>query len=768
MASRQLRKLRKQQELLSLQNESAGKSEESEDDQIVTKPRPNLFSSFAALGDLGDGGDDDDDEAENQRTDRDEDTAPQPAIVQGEPAKKSKKSKKKKKKKGKQTEPTVSVKDEAESVDEIDRVLEELRLEAGRQGDPAMAAAAADKAAMGLNELLRINFQHLKAMNEMRRLFGRAMDVAEVEERTQENRQRALPQNLDLETFLSARAAHHHGLGPRPAKGMFDTILRSNPFIEGKKTWPRGSAQGLKMIRVAERATGEVEFAFAHDESYDALEGSFFGLVQMYDPMQIVYFLHRHPYHISSLIQVSKVARQDQNSALAADLIERALFTFGRATLSEFRKRLESGTARMDFARPENRQFYLAGHNLVQKLVLKGTNRTALEWAKLFLSINHDDPYAMINWIHVLAIRAREARWFIDFCKSSLFDRPHRTTTTTAITTHTYIQQTLPLAHLQLGDRPTAKSTLIKGMETLPWLYCALFSVLNLDTPRSLWAIQPRDDDEALHVQLYLHTAKDLWNNPQAISLLKEAAADAARVADPAAALPKGPPVSLATARFVYLDGTPALMAMVPRGMLHASPNFDFDPLPPPHAANVFSSAAQELPWSSTGEGGMPRLPPRLQAAFAAAAAGERGREMQAAAMRLLRQFRGERGGDGLAAGGVEGEGDGAEDPRAVMDEVDQLLGHLAETTGGSRTDRAGEQEGEQREAAGPGLLNFLFGELRRAAFPEPPTGEAMPGEWYEEEEEEDDWGEDEFEGVDDFGDYEGGDGAGAERTPER
>ena len=507
MASRQLRKLRKQQELLNLQSDTGEKSEESEDEPIVAKPRPNMFSGFAALGDAGDGGDDDDDDEDEQQqmkteTENPKETQHADQEQPGEPAKKGKKKSKKKKKKAKKAEPPAPAQEDHESMDEIDRVLEELKLEAKRPGSSAVAPLDAAAAAISLNELLRINFQHLKAMNEMRRLFGKAVDAAEVEERAQENRQRALPENMDLETFLSAQAAYP-GRGPAGNKSMFDTMLRTNPFIDGKKTWPRGTAQGLKMTRVSQGTQEEVEFAFAHDNIYDAMEGSFFGLVQMYDPMQIVHFLHRHPYHVSSLIQVSKVARQDQNSALAADLIERALFTFGRASLSEFRRKLEKGQARMSFARPENRQFYLAGYNLVQKLVLKGTHRTALEWAKLFFSINHDDPYAMLNWIHVLAIRAREAQWFVDFCSSDLFDNAE-------LTSRIYPKQSLPLAHLQLQDPEAAQAALVKGMETLPWLYCALFSALNLDTPQSLWGIQPRDDEETLHTELYLHTAKDL------------------------------------------------------------------------------------------------------------------------------------------------------------------------------------------------------------------------------------------------------------------
>ncbi|KAK4115873.1 DUF654-domain-containing protein [Canariomyces notabilis] len=773
MASRQLRKLRKQQELLNLQNEAAEKSDGSDDEPIVAKPRPNLFSGFAALGEVDDGGDDDD---EDQKSEDDE-PAQQPVSTGEGPAKKSKKAKKKKKKKAKQTESPAPVKDERESLDDIDRVLEELKITAQPSDGSGAATSAADEPARGVNELLRINFQHLKAMNEMRRLFGKAMDAAHVEERTQDNRQRTLPQNLDLETFLSARAANP-SQDPQRNTGMFDTILRSNPFIDGKKTWPRGSAQGLKMIRVTQGAQEEVEFAFTHDKDYDALEGSFFGLVQMYDPMQIVYFLHRYPYHISSLIQVSKVARQDQNSALAADLIERALFTFGRATLSEFRKKLESGTARMDFARPENRQFYLAGWNLIQKLIMKGTYRTALEWAKLFLSINHDDPYGMMHWIHVLAIRAREAQWFIDFCNSSLF--------APSSTRHIYSLQTLPLAHLQLKDTTTAKSILTKNMETLPFLYCALFSALNLDTPPSVWGIQPRNADEELHVQLYLHMAKDLWNTPQGISLLKESAAAAARVADPTTT--QTPPVTLAVARFVYLDNTPALMAAVPRNMLHVSPNFDFDPLPPPREANVFSSQVQKLPWNSTELDSRrdsvsaaraqlffdPRVENQGQGRAEGDAAG-----LRAAAMRLMEQIARQR-----RLLDQHNEDQGVTDANAetvrARAELDELLRALVaqepglgqepeENIGVREPEPQPQPQGTGRPPSEPGLFNFLFNVMRTATG-NPPEGEGddddddegdpdglrVPGAWGDDEED-DYWGQDDFEGgVDDFGDGDG------------
>ncbi|KAK4166216.1 ribosome quality control complex subunit 1 [Cladorrhinum sp. PSN259] len=636
MASRQLRKLRQKQEALNLETEASVKDEESEDEPVA-KPRPNMFSGFAALGSMDDDHDDDDDEDEKDEEPKTDDEKPTPkeASSQAQPAKKSKKSKKKKKK-GKQADTTPGLKkNEPEPEDEIDRVLAELKLEDKKKGQSSSAAPSSQSATYEedrLAKLLSINFQHLKYMNEMRRLFGKAMDAAQVEERAQENQQRALPEDLDLETYLSARAAHP-SQGQQAKSGMFETILRTNPFIEGKKTWPRGASQGLKMVRIGDQGkAGDVEFAFSHDKTYDDLEGNFFGLVQMYDPMQIVHFLYQHPYHVSSLIQVSKVARQDQNTALAADLIDRALFTFGRVSLSEFRKKLEQGKARLDFNRPENRQLWLAGWNLIQKLTLKGTYRTALEWTKLLLSLSADDPYALINWVHVLAIRAREAQWFIDLCYNPLFRLNHLQSPIN------YMRQTLPLAYLQLEDTENARSHLVEGIESFPWLYCSLCSALNIDTPKSIWGVMPRDEDETLHTELYIHMSKDLWNTPAAISLLKEAAT-AAKPPKDISTLPKGPSVSLSTARFVYLDNTPSLLTLVPRGIIHnASPNYDFDPLPPAKLNNIFSSETQKRPWNNER--------PRLRDDEAG---------MQAAARRLLGQVSPEELEEALREGGVGG-----------------------------------------------------------------------------------------------------------------
>jgi hypothetical protein len=588
MASRQLRKLRKQQELLAPQEE-AGHDDEAASEYVEaaqTKPRPNVFAAFAAL----EGEEDEDEDSDADHDEPQAETVEEPTPA---PVRKSKSSKKKKRKKAAQApaaaEPTGRA---TGDIDEIDQAIRELNLEPASKSRPADQHDTFVKSSERLSELLAINFHHLKVINEMRRVFGKeVIAAAQAEDESQANttrsgRARQMPRDVDLETFLR---------GP-PGKAISEVILRRNPFVDGRSYWPRASAGGLTMTTIGNPNGDSVEFSFSHDKFYDILEAKFFGLVQMYDPMQLVYFLQQNPYHVSTLIQVGKVAKQDQNSALAAELCERALFTFGRVTLSPFRKKLEQGKARIDFYRPENRQFWLAGYNYIKALIMKGTYRTALEWTKLFLGISPDDPYGMINWAHTLAIRSHEAQWLIDLCDTELLnDKAPR------IQTAIYIRQTLVLAMLQQGDTAGAEAALVKGMAELPWLYGALFSALNLDTPKCIWGIKPRGADDELHTQLYIHAAKDLWNNAQATALLTKAGSVAQKV--DVNALPPSPLVSLETARFIYLDNTPSLMAFVPHNLLHANPNFDFDPLPPQKELNIFSSKSQELPWVTTSRG---------------------------------------------------------------------------------------------------------------------------------------------------------------------
>lgn len=586
MSTRQLKKLQKQQELLRLQQLADNEDESSEEEVAPPKPRASAFAGFAALG-----GDDDDDgagqEDEEQEQEEEVEAEPKASI----PAKKSKKSKKKKKAKKAEAAPAEQKAEKLKGkggLDEIDLALKELSMKPKPQTTSEQNTV--DNYDVNLARLLSISFDHLKVINELRAMFGqdtidsvRNQEEAQSREDRRRNARRGpTHMNVDLETFLKGK----------PGEKIPDVVLRKNPFVQGKDLWPRASAGGLKMSAVTDERVEPTEFRFTHDRSYEMLELQFYNLVNMMDPMRIVHFIHENPYEVNGLITTSRVAIRDSNAALASDLLERALFTFGRVTLSSFRKKVERGVARLEFRRPENRQFWLAGYHYIKSLMQKGTYNTALEWTKLFLSLSPKDEYAMMNFTHVLAIYAYEAEWFVNLCNSSYFNSDEYD-----LPMKEYHRQTCVLAKLQLKDRKSALEDLVKGMETLPWLYSSLCSAVNIDTPRPIWGVQPRDDDDALYTELYVHMAKDLWKRElDATTLLKEAGGIARKV--DVHSLPSATEVPLSIGRFIYLDNTPELMGLVPPKMLHASPNFDYDPLPPPREENIFSNEWQTWPWT--------------------------------------------------------------------------------------------------------------------------------------------------------------------------
>lgn len=267
--------------------------------------------------------------------------------------------------------------------------------------------------------------------------------------------------------------------------------------------------------------------------------------------------------------------------------MERALFTFGRAAPSQFAIKLSLGKARLQFARPENREFWLAGYQYIKSLIMKGTYRTALEWAKLLLALDpENDPYCMLLMIHHLALRAYESQYVLEIYENRMLGDWN--------TFIAHVSPSLALAAMQLREAVRARSLLKQSIQKLPWLFCRLFQELNLDNPPpSIWGAEPRTDAENLFSEIYIRQTKDLWNAPEATALLVEVAhaSDKLNYHD----LPKldNKHITLDVARFVYLDNTPSLMALVPSQLLHRSNNSDSDPLPPDR--NIFSWDSQRM-----------------------------------------------------------------------------------------------------------------------------------------------------------------------------
>lgn len=274
-------------------------------------------------------------------------------------------------------------------------------------------------------------------------------------------------------------------------------------------------------------------------------------------------------YHISSLLQVSEIAKHQGDHAVSGDLLERALFNIGRSVHSSFGNRLKQGKARLDFNIAANRELWLAGWRYIKNLEMKGTLKTAYEWAKLLLCLDPDDPYSISLIIDSLAIRGREHDHFIQLCSHPFFRSRWEK--------FPNIQCSLALAYFLQGKPAECRSQLRKAMSRYPWVFCRLAQELNIEPiPERIWGVQAPNQTHELFCELYIARAKDIWNTPEAISVLVE-------VGDTLTATKEDvehPEITLGVARHVLLSDIPSVTTHLPRyfaaGRISAS-----DPLPP-------------------------------------------------------------------------------------------------------------------------------------------------------------------------------------------
>ena len=500
MSSRALRRAQKEQEERELQEKLAQleQSADESEEEVASKPhaKPSLF---AMLGDAGDDEDEDDDDQED-----DEQPAPKPVIQDAPPSNPSKKSKKKKKKGKNKSKTATPQKDATDSgLDEIDQALLALKVtSSGKKGADEPLQPAISEESRQLCAALSIDTAHLHAANEMKKLFGRtALQHADDDEPRQRGAQ-----------GIAARVNGRN----QPGSRLTGLSLRRNIFIQGKEEWPRATSGGLGMEIVAKHDDGTVEYRFVHNSSYQETQRQFHVCVASYDPERMIQLLHTNPYHISTLLQVSEIAKQQRDNASASDLLERALFAFGRSVHSTFASTLSAGKARLSFSRPENREFFLAIWRYIATLCVRATFRTALEWARLMLSLAPEqDPYCIRLMIDQLSLRGRSPESLISITESDTLERAWKVPPNLAFSA--------ALAHLRLKNPSKARTALKTAVREYPWLAARLCKELAIEPiPKPVWGKEPTNDFQELLTQLYTPRAKDLWNTTEGTSLLVE------------------------------------------------------------------------------------------------------------------------------------------------------------------------------------------------------------------------------------------------------
>ncbi|EME84985.1 uncharacterized protein MYCFIDRAFT_214915 [Pseudocercospora fijiensis CIRAD86] len=565
MSSRALRKAQREkeeQERLKQLEQKAHALEEEEDEEDEREAVKSKKSAFAMLRE-------EEDEAEEDEED-DEAGAPIPEEPVATTAHKSP-AKKKKKKKKKAKAGTDRRGQDTDDVDEIDAALKSLSTN-GKAADSGKTAAGVNPAVEEANRLLSIDTNNLHAANEMKRLFGRAA-------LEQDHDDQQVPAGAVGGNRRQQRRVQHVGLaqalrGQRVdgrSGGLAAMALRRNIFIQGKEEWPVATGGGLGMEVEEKRADGTVLYKFVHNSAYQDVQSQFESCVASMDPNRLIVLLQHNPYHISTLLQVSEIAKQERDHSTSGDLLERALFSLGRAVHSTFAKNLAEGKARLDFRRAENREFWLASWRYIQNLTMRATWRTVYEWAKMLLSLSpENDPYALWLVLDQYAIRSKQELDYLNLSRNGSLKAGHVNMPNVILSQG--------LAECQAGNKSKGQQLLFSAIGKYPYIIARLMQELNVDAPPAVWGKEPGSMKEELFTELYATRAKDLWNTPENTNLLIETAS--AVPPETATASTDSSDITQNVARHVILSDTPALIALIPRHFTEQLESAS-DPLPP-------------------------------------------------------------------------------------------------------------------------------------------------------------------------------------------
>lgn len=338
MSSRAVRKLQKLREQEFQQNEN---EDESSEDEPVARPSKPKFNAFDLLN-AAEEEEEEEEEGVVEEKEEAQDTpvqSSQPVAAPSQPAASSKKKKSKNKKKKPSPKPAdteISAPTETreKGLDEIDRALKDLAVEKPAQGGGGETAAAPantydDSFPKTPEELLAVEPKFLNAINEMKKLFGNVVLENFDEEDAGTGRRRGGREMIDLGRALTGRYC------PATRGQSFAGVtLRRNALMQAKDEWPRAPSGGLGMEMVEKLPDGSIKYRLVHNSSYQDVQRQFDMCVESMDPQRLIHLLQYNPYHLSTLLQVSDVAKHQGDHAVSADLLERALFNIGRSAHS--------------------------------------------------------------------------------------------------------------------------------------------------------------------------------------------------------------------------------------------------------------------------------------------------------------------------------------------------------------------------------------------------------------------------------------------------
>ncbi|KAL7059245.1 hypothetical protein AAHC03_013146 [Spirometra sp. Aus1] len=287
------------------------------------------------------------------------------SIVTPKPCARKSNKRRKKPTKNSEARKNVSSKSKAESADDDeDKLLENAQI----PQSPPSTTNAVNRA-----DVLAFNKRLLDYHAELQRNFGTAT------------------------TVISSSASN------RESRGPFGALVRA------KSTWPPIVRCGLDMEYLADQNS----FAFVHTKEYARQQRAFYAIQDSVDPNHLSLLLSKAPCHVDTLLQMSEYLMQSDNSEIAVDLLERALYVLQSAFHLSFN--FSTGNCKLDYRIQTNRSLYIALFRYIFYIASRSCYRAALEYSKLLLLLDpQNDPLAILLAVDFFAIAAEEYAFLLD------------------------------------------------------------------------------------------------------------------------------------------------------------------------------------------------------------------------------------------------------------------------------------------------------------------------------------------------------------------
>ncbi|CAK4273287.1 unnamed protein product [Aphanomyces euteiches] len=486
--------------------QSQGDSSDDEEAEVQTK---SVSAGFQFLVDDSDESDASKDGSDDEKDEKS--VAVKPKVENTpQPSASSKKNKKKAKKKNKQ---------EADDAG-VDDMLDALATQNLDEEKPAYAPATRER-----NELLAVNAGALNADKEMKRLFG-------VKDSRESLKNAKKPRNAPRRTTKKVILVTPDDSWPRPPT-----------FVGGGIRWTRVNKPSCDSWE-----HGCDYFQIDWSIEYKKMQEQFQILQMTHDPQSIVHFLHKHPYHVDALLQMSEVFQHHGQMDHSTDCIKKCVYFMELAWGEQFN--VNSGHCRMDINMGDNKSFYRALFFLMRQVGRRGCVRSAFELSKLIWSMDpKGDPLHVLLCMDYYALAARQCQFIVDLFESNT-EIVVRGAQSIAVKTSNPItvaelpglQFSVALARFLLGDQERAVDDLATALAKYPSVLVPLIEKCGITTTTKAWqdvicsavfANAPHLDDGGIVARLldiYVTRHASLWKvNDIQVFLLQAATKASAR-----------------------------------------------------------------------------------------------------------------------------------------------------------------------------------------------------------------------------------------------